>query len=324
MKNDIRLSVIIPVYNVENYIEECILSVLNQSISNMEVIVVDDESTDNTIRKIKSINDDRIKLYSRKKCGVAAARNYGLRVANGKYIAFMDSDDFLINKNAYHDMINRLEKSNDFFITAKARYYYENRTFKSMENNNDIFKNKELTSKEYLLESIKNNRIYVVVWLSIYNRKFIIENNLFFKEGILHEDELFTNKLLLKLDNILLFDEEIYAYRQRRGSIMNQMNKKRINDIYYVFLELNTEFKLIKDDELKKCMINYISEGAFNVTKNNRVKGIPNEIKKLILTGINNSKKLKEAKLLCFNERLYYFFIKVIYRLRIIIKRGKK
>lgn len=90
------------------------------------------------------------------------------------------------------------------------------------------------------------------------------------------------------------------------------------------FSELNTEFKLIKDDELKKCMINYISEGAFNVTKNNRVKGIPNEIKKLILTGINNSKKLKEAKLLCFNERLYYFFIKVIYRLRIIIKRGKK
>ena len=234
----------------------------------------------------------------------------------------MDSDDFLINKNAYHDMINRLEKSNEVFITAKAKYYYEDGTFKSMEkNNNNIFKNKQLTSKEYLLESIKSNRIYVVVWLSIYHRSFLIDNNLFFKEGILHEDELFTNKLLLKLDNILLFDEEIYGYRQRKGSIMNQMNEKRINDIYYVCLELNKEFKSIKDDELRKCMINYISESAFNVSKNRKVKNIPNEIKKLILTGLNDSKKLKEAKLLCFNERLYYFFIKVIYRVRIIIKR---
>lgn len=68
-------------------------------------------------------------------------------------------------------------------------------------------------------------------------------------------------------------------------------------------------------------MINYISESAFNVSKNRKVKNIPNEIKKLILTGLNDSKELKEAKLLCFNERLYYFFIKVIYRVRIIIKR---
>lgn len=322
MKNNIKLSVIIPVYNVENYVEECILSVLNQSVNDMEVIVVDNGSTDNSMKKIKGINDKRVKVYSIEQCGVGAARNYGLRVSNGKYVAFMDSDDFLINKNAYHDMINRLEKSNEVFITAKAKYYYEDGTFKSMEkNNNNIFKNKQLTSKEYLLESIKSNRIYVVVWLSIYNRSFLIDNNLFFKEGILHEDELFTNKLLLKLDNILLFDEEIYGYRQRKGSIMNQMNEKRINDIYYVCLELNKEFKSIKDDELRKCMINYISESAFNVSKNRKVKNIPNEIKKLILTGLNDSKKLKEAKLLCFNERLYYFFIKVIYRVRIIIKR---
>ena len=79
--------------------------------------------------------------------------------------------------------------------------------------------------------------------------------------------------------------------------------------------------KSIKDDELRKCMINYISESAFNVSKNRKVKNILNEIKKLILTGFNDSKKLKEAKLLCFNERLYYFFIKVIYMVRIIIKR---
>lgn len=322
MKNNIKLSVIIPVYNVENYVEECILSVLNQSVNDMEVIVVDNGSTDNSMKIIKDINDKRVKIYSIEQCGLGAARNYGLRVSNGKYVAFMDSDDFLINKNAYHDMINRLEKSNEVFITAKAKYYYEDGTFKSMEkNNNNIFKNKQLTSKEYLLESIKSNRIYVVVWLSIYNRSFLIDNNLFFKEGILHEDELFTNKLLLKLDNILLFDEEIYGYRQRKGSIMNQMNEKRINDIYYVCLELNKEFKSIKDDELRKCMINYISESAFNVSKNRKVKDIPNEIKKLILTGLNDSKKLKEAKLLCFNERLYYFFIKVIYRIRIIIKR---
>ena len=322
MKNNIKLSVIIPVYNVENYVEECILSVLNQSVNDMEVIVVDNGSTDNSMKIIKDINDKRVKIYSIEQCGLGAARNYGLRVSNGKYVAFMDSDDFLINKNAYHDMINRLEKSNEVFITAKAKYYYEDWTFKSMEkNNNNIFKNKQLTSKEYLLESIKSNRIYVVVWLSIYNRSFLIDNNLFFKEGILHEDELFTNKLLLKLDNILLCDEEIYGYRQRKGSIMNQMNEKRINDIYYVCLELNKEFKSIKDDELRKCMINYISESAFNVSKNRKVKDIPNEIKKLILTGLNDSKKLKEAKLLCFNERLYYFFIKVIYRIRIIIKR---
>lgn len=321
MKNNIKLSVIIPVYNVENYVEECILSVLNQSVNDMEVIVVDNGSTDNSMKIIKDINDKRVKIYSIEQCGLGAARNYGLGVSNGKYVAFMDSDDFLINKNAYHDMINRLEKSNEVFITAKAKYYYEDGTFKSMEkNNNNIFKNKQLTSKEYLLESIKSNRIYVVVWLSIYNRSFLIDNNLFFKEGILHEDELFTNKLLLKLDNILLFDEEIYGYRQRKGSIMNQMNEKRINDIYYVCLELNKEFKSIKDDELRKCMINYISESAFNVSKNRKVKNIPNEIKKLILTGLNDSKKLKEAKLLCFNERLYYFFIKVIYRVRIIIK----
>lgn len=75
MKNNIKLSVIIPVYNVENYVEECILSVLNQSVNDMEVIVVDNGSTDNSMKKIKGINDKRVKVYSIEQCGVGAARN---------------------------------------------------------------------------------------------------------------------------------------------------------------------------------------------------------------------------------------------------------
>ena len=92
--NDL-ISVIVPVYNVENYIVECISSIINQTYKNIEIIVVNDGTKDSSIEKLTSINDNRIVIYTKENGGLSSARNYGLNFAHGKYVIFIDSDDYL-------------------------------------------------------------------------------------------------------------------------------------------------------------------------------------------------------------------------------------
>ena len=257
----IDLSIIIPAYNVEKYIEKCIESVLQQDLDNYEIIIINDGSTDKTneiLEKYKNIKS--IKIINQKNKGLSGARNTGLKNCIGKYVLFLDSDDF-VEKNSIKKILNEIQH-NDLEILAfnfwiyynKERYYLEKRK---------LIDKKNFSGEEYLKSNLLN-KSYPMSWLNIYNKEFLLKNNLFFKEGILHEDIEFNIRLLLKVKKMSYFNVPIIYYRQREGSI----TKKKLNRRYSYIKILKTyleEIKRIKDKELIQLLYNYMSYISKNV-----------------------------------------------------------
>lgn len=304
---DITLSVIVPVYNVEKYIEECIKSIINQSLKNIEIIVVNDGSTDKSIDIVNEINDHRIIIINKENGGLSSARNVGIKNAKGKYIAFVDSDDFINDNNAYKNMIYIAETSNTHIVSGKAIKYYDDNKKITLESYNELFKEEKITSDKFILKSLEKRRIYVPVWLNIYNRQWIISNGLFFKEGIVNEDELFTHKALLRTKYIGLYNKEFYSYRQREGSITNSINSKRGNDMINVCLELQYEFEKIDNSFLRKELLRYIAFYSFLAIDDYGADNIPLQIKKLIICNIEGISMKIRSLLLIINKKIYKY-----------------
>lgn len=175
------LSIIVPVYNVENYVEECIISLINQTIQDIEIIVVNDGSRDNSINLIKKINDSRIKILDKVNGGLSSARNFGLKNANGKYIAFVDSDDFISIKTAYQEMVELGENNDLDIVVGNANRYYNNSKIVAMNKENQIFNEVIVGNGYYFKYCVDNRRVFAPVWQSIYRTEFILKNELFFK-----------------------------------------------------------------------------------------------------------------------------------------------
>ena len=145
-----KISVIIPVYNVEKWLNKCVDSILAQSYENFEVILVNDGSTDKSgdICDQYLKEDNRVKVFHNKNKGLSYSRNFGVKNSNGKYVMFVDSDDFLSEKNAYQEMVNILEKNKAELITGKALYFYDLNTIKKFERDEEIFNKDIITSEE--------------------------------------------------------------------------------------------------------------------------------------------------------------------------------
>ena len=301
------LSIIVPVYNVEKFIKECIESLIKQSLKSVEIIVVDDGSLDNSINIVNSFSCEKIKVIHKENGGLSSARNAGIKVATGKYIAFVDSDDFISSSTAYEDIVNLLEKNNGDIAVGKGSWYYNENKIIPMNKDNSIFMKEQLSNEEYLIESIKQKRIFVPVWLNIVKASLIIDNELYFTEGILHEDELFSPQLFLKAKKVILYNKEFYMYRQREGSIMNSKNNrsKRLQDSIYICEELSKVSRTIENNKLKEEFKNYIAYLGLCSIYN--VKGkMPKVIKALIKENSSRKSLRRSAFFLNINENLYY------------------
>lgn len=179
-----KISVIVPVYNVEEYIEECLESIINQTLEDIEIIIVNDGTEDNSMKKIeKFLSDERIIVINKKNGGLSSARNLGIKLAEGEYISFVDSDDF-IERTMLEDLYCA---SNNHDIIFSDFIFYDEKSKKEIKNEREILFSENKGSCFYLYGS-------TVVWNKIYKREFLLKNNLFFKEGIIYEDELFTFK----------------------------------------------------------------------------------------------------------------------------------
>ena len=319
--NNPILSIIVPVYNVENYIEECILSLLNQNIDNMEIIVVDDGSSDRSVDIVNSFRDSRIIILKKKNGGLSSARNFGLKRARGEYVAFVDSDDFISGSNSYREMIELVKKNDTDIVVGRAGWYYSKDRIVDIERDVGIFNKSVIGFKEYIICSIKANRIYVPVCFSIYKRSLIINKNINFYEGIYHEDELFTNMILLEVDNISLYNNIFYMYRQREGSIMKiNNNTKRVNDIFLIGKILFERISKIKDLELRDNLWIYIAEMLGGTIIRFNVNNIDNEVRRIILDSPLSNKRKYNFKLALTYPQIYYFFIKIRNYYKYIIK----
>lgn len=206
-------SVIIPVYNVELYLPQCLESLQAQDYSDYEVICINDGSTDRS-REILAEWETRypkMRVIDRTNGGLSAARNTGLDAAKGDYVVFVDSDDWV-----EPTMLDRLAVeigSNDMVCFACQRT--DNKSF-------DTLHSEQNNGWNYYNHHALENRVipFVCVWQRCYRREFLLENNLRFREGILHEDNEFTPRACLKAKTVQVIPDVLYNYRVRPGSIM--------------------------------------------------------------------------------------------------------
>lgn len=259
-----KLSIIVPVYNVEDYIKECMDSLINIPIEDMEILVIDDGSLDNSINIVKKYEDTRIKIIHQKNGGLSSARNTGLKNAKGKYILFVDSDDYIINQLSISNMITLAEDNKCDILIGNGYRKLENGDQIPIRRPECVY-NKEIYSSEEYLKTILSHRSFVqVAWLNLYNREFLEKNSLKFKEKIYHEDLHFTPRALLKAGKIGVSKEFFYIYRQRENSIMTNKNQiKHAYDIFEIAKDLEIEFSKLPDTLLKQQLYELIVENIF-------------------------------------------------------------
>ncbi|OUN78199.1 glycosyltransferase family 2 protein [Bacteroides sp. An51A] len=218
-----RLSIVIPVYNVEKYIEKCICSVVSQDISNedYEVLILNDGSTDcsKDIAERYAKQNSNVHLFNHSNMGLSATRNRGLREAKGDYVWFIDSDDWIEN-NCLGDILKRLESNPD--VLSFSGMIPEGKR----KGNAEFYGNKVTT-----LTSLYLHGMIDPVQFYIYNRNFLLSNKFFFKENIKHEDTLFTPITLYKVKNIVFYRKPVYHWLYRQGSITSTLDMKRVKDI---------------------------------------------------------------------------------------------
>lgn len=210
-----KVSVIVPIYNVEKYLEKCINSLLSQTLEDIQIILVNDGSKDNSgniAKEYEKNNKDRVIYVEKENGGLSDARNYGLKYATGDFIAFLDSDDY-IEKNAYEEMYNKAIEENADYV--ECDFIWE-------------FPNKIRVDKQYPYKNKKEmlSFVRVVAWNKLIKRQLITDNNLEFPKGLRYEDVEFTYKLIPFINKFAYVDKPFIHYVQREGSIANVQNER--------------------------------------------------------------------------------------------------
>ncbi len=231
MRKEPLISIVLPVYNVEKYVEKCIRSILTQSYKKFELIVVNDGSTDKSLEICQRFYDDDIIILDRKqRGGLSSARNLGMKYCHGEYIAFIDSDDWIEN-NYLEELVNGIfDEDVDIVQCGYNRKLDDNKTLYKKCFSEKIINNNDKILYEYFVE----HSIYTTVWGKIFRRKAI--DNLFFKEGHNYEDRIFMADLLENVNKIKIIDKPLYNYRKNNNSITQSgITKEKIEDVLYAY-----------------------------------------------------------------------------------------
>lgn len=234
-------SLIIPVFNVEKYLGDCLDSVLDQSFQDWEAICVNDGSTDGSSSLLAgyAAKDARIKVVSQANAGTAVARNTGLKEASGDYIFFLDSDDWL-EANALQILSEKLN-GEDMLCFSGKRYFESTGKY----NQADILPEKVYQSgMDYYNENalLPRDFAFVCVVLRVYSRTFLIQNGLFFDDDISYEDNLWVPMTVYHAHSIKVISDPLYIYRIREGSKMQDVSLKRKMDMLKVANRLASFF----------------------------------------------------------------------------------
>ncbi len=215
------ISVIVPVYNVEKYLNQCVESIINQTYENLELILVDDGSPDKCPQLCDewAIKDSRIKVIHQNNHGGGYARNRALDIANGEYISFVDSDDYISNQ-MYEIMMSYFEDDIDIVECNYQIVTDNNYSFDSLKN-----KSEKYSMKEAMREHINDHIFRQLIWNKLY--KISVISNVRFPEDKKIDDEFFTYKVIANSDNLIIIDIPLYAYRQQSNSVMHTINIRR-------------------------------------------------------------------------------------------------
>lgn len=298
------ISIIVPVYNVEDYIQKCIESILNQSFTNYELLLIDDGSKDNSIKIVEEYlqKDLRIKLIHQENMGLSEARNTGIKHSKGDYILFVDSDDYLEEDSL--EKISKIIKSSDYDIILNNGYRIESSNKRLIRNNDNRY---YISGRQYMIENIKRDTYFPAVWLNVYSSRLIKENQIYFKKGRLHEDVEWFPYLLNYCSKIKTTNIILYNYNIRNNSITTQKDQHKNGlDLIKSVIELKTSFSSLEKAE-RKIFFDYLANmylngtyiGHLNSKEYNRFFPIKNaHLKKTVLKSL----------IFIISPKIYFYF----------------
>lgn len=239
MSSKIDISIIVPIYNAEKYLNKCVDSLINQTKKELEIILINDGSTDKSAEIIEKYQDNRIKYYKNKNQGIGKTRNFGIRKATGKYIMFCDSDDYY-ELNMCELMYEKMEKENLDLVICDFYKEYENEI---VEEKLPSFSNTNLKEKPTLIRTIN-----LAPWNKIYRKEIITTNNIYFEEKLKYEDTPFVAKALAVSKKVGKIDECLNHY------IIHQNSETTIRDrrCFDIFKILDIIREYYKDKEYAK------------------------------------------------------------------------
>lgn len=248
-QNNDTISIVVPVYNVGDYLDRCVTSLLEQSYENIEVLLIDDGSTDGSEKKCDDYagKDTRVKVIHQANQGLSGARNTGIDNASGEYIFFCDSDDF-IRKDTIERLYGKLCKDNADVVACGFSHVWDDYEKDGRE---EIFTNSipgTFNGHEAVKQMIMNNNICTVAWNKLYKRNLF--ENVRFPVGVLHEDEATTYKLLYKARIVSYTPEPLYKYFQRSESIMGKSIGKRGKHLITALTDRIRYFEDLNEEEL--------------------------------------------------------------------------
>lgn len=319
-----KISIIIPVYNVEKYLETCLESVINQTMSELEIICVNDGSTDRSPEILEEFakNDERIKIINKENGGIASARNKALDHVKGDYIGFVDSDDW-IEPHMYETLYKNAEKNDSDMVMCSAHRFDEitrellyDMPYFTLECFDETFNDtvfNHQTTGNFLF------KISVTAWNKIYKTSFLKENDIKFPEGLDFEDNAFFYESYLKANKVSLVRDHLYFYRiNRRGSFISSGNKRFFDIVPMMnlienilkttgnneYLEEFFSFKFLDfigrvnqvDDEYQQQFFEIIKEDISKMDPNDIL--LLNETNRAKYENFMNSHTYKEYKLL--------------------------
>ena len=306
-----KFSIIIPVYNVMNYLERCVERVVSQTFRDLEIILVDDGSTDGSSDLCEHLKeqDERIQVIHKSNGGLSDARNTGIAVATGDYIILLDSDDHISTDlcqslSTYMAALNHLPDIvtiHGVNIANEKVIGYLGYSCKDISC---------ISGQAFLKRELLKGNMNMTGCLSVYNRVFLDENQLQFRKGLLHEDEEFTPRAFLSAKHVSNSGILGYYYIYRDNSITNKknynLNASHINLITY---ELETRYQTIDDRTLKKLLLNSLVTKRLNIYQQGKLIGkkyIHLYDKEFLTRNSYTLKNQIKSRLFNFSPSLYY------------------
>ena len=293
-----KVSIIIPVYNVEKFLVECLDSICGQTLQEIEIVCVNDGSTDKSLDILKryAYDDQRIIVLSQENSGLSVARNSGIKFAHSEYIYFCDSDDKL-EITALENLYNRAKKDNLEMLYFNADVFFEN---KELENRLYQYKTYYVRKKDYkkiydgkdMLNSLLKNKDYIPsAYLNFLKRDFVLNNQLLFEPGILHEDNLWSFKCALTANRVGYYPKAFFHRRIRENSIVSQ--KKSFEHAYGYFISAIHGIEFLKTVRLSNDEFENINKLILRWIRNSQdIYGQLSNDEKSIYENLNNNEKI--------------------------------
>lgn len=242
------ISFIVPIYNVERYLQKCVDSILAQSYSNIEVVLVDDGSTDESVAICDSYanRDKRVQVIHKENGGASSARNEGLSFAHGSYIAFIDSDDY-VSPSMAEKLLDAISKTDSDL--AMCNFAYTDELGNITESFSDDTKAGEYRTEELLRKVAAGWTFGILVWNKLF-KKELFDGGLLFPEGRIAEDEMIAHRLLARVRKAVIIPDVLCFYRHRTGSVTNSAFNEKNLDSLEALIDRVEFFISINEEEL--------------------------------------------------------------------------